>query len=367
MRIIHCADLHLDSKMSANLDKDKAKLRKQELLRTFTRMIEYASDNRIDGILISGDLFDTKLVSALARNTVYKGISDNPEIQFFYLKGNHDVDSFLSSINEIPDNLHMFDNEWKSYSLGPNDNIKIWGVELDESNSLRVQENFSPDPSKINIVMLHGQEAESISKDKAEVINLKLFKNKGIRYMALGHIHKYKCEALDGEGKYCYCGCLEGRGFDECGDHGFVVLDIDEETGIVKDTFIPFALRKLYEIPVNISGLSTSPEILEKTGMELRESKATKDDLVKLVFCGDVDIDTEIDTQFVVGQFKEDYYFIKAYDETTLYVDYEAYALDESLKGEFVRTVKKLDIDDNEKARIIMCGLNVLAGGKPEE
>ena len=30
MKILHCADIHLDSAMTANLDKDKAKERKSE-------------------------------------------------------------------------------------------------------------------------------------------------------------------------------------------------------------------------------------------------------------------------------------------------------------------------------------------------
>ena len=42
MRIIHCADLHLDSKMTANLSKEQARDRKGEILRTFGRMVEYA-------------------------------------------------------------------------------------------------------------------------------------------------------------------------------------------------------------------------------------------------------------------------------------------------------------------------------------
>ena len=33
MKIIHCADIHLDSKMSANLTKEKARERKTELFR----------------------------------------------------------------------------------------------------------------------------------------------------------------------------------------------------------------------------------------------------------------------------------------------------------------------------------------------
>ena len=39
MKLIHCADLHLDSKMNANLDKDHAKERKGELLHTFEKMV----------------------------------------------------------------------------------------------------------------------------------------------------------------------------------------------------------------------------------------------------------------------------------------------------------------------------------------
>ena len=47
MKLIHCADLHLDSKMESNLGKEKAKERKGELLYTFERMINYAVENAV--------------------------------------------------------------------------------------------------------------------------------------------------------------------------------------------------------------------------------------------------------------------------------------------------------------------------------
>ena len=53
MKIIHCADLHLDSRMNANLEKDKAKERKGEILHTFERMITYAAENGVSAILIA--------------------------------------------------------------------------------------------------------------------------------------------------------------------------------------------------------------------------------------------------------------------------------------------------------------------------
>ena len=60
MKIIHCADLHLDSQMTANLTKEQARERKREIIRTFTRMVEYAEKTGVRLIMISGDLFDTR-------------------------------------------------------------------------------------------------------------------------------------------------------------------------------------------------------------------------------------------------------------------------------------------------------------------
>ena len=58
---------------------------------------------------------------------------------------------------------------------------------------------------------------------------MSVFKDLNIDYLALGHIHSYKCHKLDKRGVYCYSGCLEGRGFDECGDKGFVLLETEED------------------------------------------------------------------------------------------------------------------------------------------
>ena len=46
MKFIHCADIHLDSKMETNLSSQKAKERKKEILNTFERMVAYAVENK---------------------------------------------------------------------------------------------------------------------------------------------------------------------------------------------------------------------------------------------------------------------------------------------------------------------------------
>lgn len=367
MKLIHCADIHLDSKLNANLSGESSKERNREILSGLIRMVDYARENGVTAILISGDLFDTKNPLKSTKSVLAGLISDNPDILFFYLRGNHDEKTPLNMFDENPANFCLFGNEWTDYALDDEDKIHIHGAELLGDNSGALQLNFAPDPSKVNIVMLHGQESESSGNDKTEVINLKQFRNKGIDYMALGHVHAYKRVELDGRGIYCYCGCFEGRGFDETGDHGFVVLDIDETRGIITDTFVPFASRKLYEVKADITGNEEEAKVLNIVKSSLAESGASGKDLVKVVICGEVSPEYEPDIDLVKHAIKDDYYFTKVYDKTEIKVDPARFLHDSSLKGEYVRAVlADEDLSEAEKGEIIRIGLNALSGGKIE-
>ena len=55
MRIIHCADIHLDSALTTHLDKEKARTRRKEILDTFRRMLVYASDNDVQAVIIRSE------------------------------------------------------------------------------------------------------------------------------------------------------------------------------------------------------------------------------------------------------------------------------------------------------------------------
>lgn len=362
MKIIHCADLHLDSKMSANLDKESAKERKGEILHTFGRMVEYAAQNQVAAILIAGDMFDTKNISATTKNTVLHHISSHPEINFYYLKGNHDNDNFLSGLEEIPENLKLFGSQWTAYEEAQG-RVQIWGLELSAENAESAYHMLVTDAEKFNIVMLHGQEVKSAVKDKAEIIQLKALRNKGIDYLALGHIHTYKKEKLDARAEYCYAGCLEGRGFDECGEHGFVMLDIEEKSGRYTHTFVPFAQRKLYTVNVDVTGCETTAEMVEKSETSLQETGCENSSLVKIVLKGMLDVECEKDITYFQSRFKSHFYFVKVYDETMLKIDINDYLLDESLKGEYVRQVMAdASISEEDKKVIIRYGLQALAG-----
>ena len=359
MKIIHCADVHLDSKMTANLSKEQAKERKTEILRTFTRMVEYAKKNNVKAILIAGDLFDTRNVSAMARNTVRDVIAQSPDIDFLYLKGNHDNDNFLSKLEEVPENLYMFDDKWMTYAYG---NITITGIELNEENSITAYNSLVLDHDTFNIVMMHGQLSGYRNKDKAEIISLDDLKNKNIDYLALGHIHSFHMNKMDSRGIYCYPGCLEGRGFDECEKKGFVVLDIDMNTLKANVNFVHIGYRTLYTLPVDVTGVNTTQEAAMRIEEAIKESQYESSSLVKISLCGNVDVECELDSSFLEEQFSDYFYFVKVKDNTKLLVNYKDYEGDISLKGEFVRLVSESDLSEEEKSLVIRAGILALQG-----
>lgn len=360
MKIIHCADIHLDSAMRTNLTKDLAACRRAELLDTFERMVRYAADKDITAILIAGDLFDTTRISATAKNVVKDAIQNHPEIDFYYLQGNHDGGSFAASYAALPENLHLFEEEWKSYRLS--ENVVLTGVELTDHNAGKIYNELDLDRGKINLVTLHGQQGEYIAGEKSESIYLAGLRNKGIDYLALGHVHKYVSEKLDARGSYCYPGCLEGRGFDECGEHGFVVLDIDEEEKQVCAEFVPFAYRKLYTVSVDVSECMTTSEIVMAAKKALEEAGCSKESLIKLELVGKPDADSEKNIEYLENHFRGEFFFLKIKDSTTYRVDYARFENDVSLKGEFIRTVMQEELSEEEKAAIIHYGLQALAG-----
>ena len=357
MKLIHVADLHLDSKMESNLTSDKARLRREELLDRFCELVYYAEKNGISGILIAGDLFDKTHIRKTARNRVLDEIKEHPDITFFYLQGNHDRSDFLQDVKpkDIP-NLKLFDkDQWISYDFGE---AVITGREITPDNSKTFAMNLVLDQANCNIVMLHGQESDYEGKDKTEIIPLGELRGKHIDYLALGHIHSYKKERLDDRGEYCYSGCLEGRGFDECGPKGFVLLDVED--GTVTSEFVPFAKRHFHEVVVELTEEDEMPSVLAKLREQLEN--IPEEDFVKIVLNGYTHVDFDVDVNRILREFAEKFFFVKVYDKSTIKVHYEDYLNDKSLKGEFVRLMEKQEMEEDKKGLIVEIGMKALMG-----
>lgn len=363
MKIVHTADLHLDSNMESNLDKEQARQRKAELLDTFEDMVNYASDIGAGIFMISGDMFDKNMPAKRAMRRVLDIMGANPGIDFLYLKGNHDSETFDSELKaELLPNLYMFTSkEWTQYDYGE---VVISGRELNDDNSNSLYSDLVLDVAKINIVMLHGQEATYEGADKTHIVNLKNLKNKYIDYLALGHIHKYKTDKLDERGTYCYPGCPEPRGFDECGQKGFVVLDIDINTKTINSEFVSVQKRLFIEREIEVTPEMDLSAVNKK--IEDSISDIDKKNAVKLVMTGYTDMERDLDVDRIKDRFFDRFFFLKVYDKTRAQIDYESFAYDRTLKGTFVRLLQKADIPDENKADIIEAGIRAIMGEEIE-
>lgn len=349
MKLIHCADLHLDSPMESNLSGEQARERKNEILSTFAKVVRLADEGGVSAILISGDLFDSDRVTQKTQRYVKDLISSHPKICFFYLAGNHDKGKNLSAEDEPLPNLYTFGNGWKSYEFG---NVVITGSESPNEETLSLKKD------SLNIVMLHGQERAGAGAKKEDTIRLRLLKGKHIDYLALGHLHEYRTARIDDRCLACYSGCLEGRGFDECGRKGYVLLET--ENGKIKHQFIPMAKRTLHTVSCDITGITSQLQMENKLLDAVKDIPSS--DLVKAVLCGACESSLSKDVGHLSSLLSEKFYFAKLADESKLSIRPEDYRHDVSLKGEFVRRVLASNLSEDEKERVIACGFRVLMG-----
>lgn len=349
MKLIHCADIHLDSPMETNLSADKARERKLEIRSTFARLVRTAADEGVEAVLIAGDLFDGARVTKSTENYVLDLIASHPMIDFFYLSGNHDQGSTLANTAQLPANLYTFGKLWSTYRRG---NVAITGASVPDADTL------SLNAEEVNILLLHGQERRSAGVAGEDIIHLGRFKNKNIDYAALGHIHEHRVMRLDARGTAAYSGCLEGRGFDECGTKGYVLLNI--EGGRVSHRFVPFATRTLHTVECDVTGFSSGLDLEERMLASVAHIVAA--DMVKVVLTGTCPTETMLDLSHLRGVLTERFYFAKIKDETRLSINAEDYAHDISLKGEFVRRVMASSLSETEKERVIACGFRALSG-----
>ena len=373
MKIIHCSDLHLDADLRSRFDAESAADRRAELMNTFRRLCRQARELHARAVLICGDLFDTDAPSPSAVRAVEDLILTYSEILFFCLRGNHNSRSVLFRTREMPGNFRLFDSSWTVWELeSGSEEQRSAGQRFAEQRKICIigkeagDGPFTPpplDPSNVNIVMLHGQIREGMSASDPETVPLSALRGIGIDYLALGHLHSYRSFPLDQRGTAVYSGCLEGRGFDECGECGFVLLDTDNSSGGIRSRFIPFASRNLYRIPCDVSGCVSDAEVYERISSALSSSPAQARDLVRLELTGNLEYSCSPDPALIRAEWEDGYHYFDCVDNTVPVVHSEDFLCDATLKGEYVRIVSAAGgLDENERAAVLRCGLRALSG-----
>lgn len=354
MKLIHCADVHLGSKIVSKFPKEISKKIKEEVRTAFMKMVHYAHSSGIKVILLSGDVFDSDAPFQKDKDFFISVVKNNADIDFLYLRGNHDLQG--EDIDSLP-NLKCFTDEWTTYHY---ENVNISGIEMTKNNCTSLYSTLQLDKERKNIVMLHGSVGSTAGKD---TINLSQLKNKNIDYLALGHIHAFSAQKLDDNGIYVYPGCLQGRGFDETGDKGFIEVDIGNK---ISYRFVPIAELKIIEEDVDVSGKKEAYTAFLKVKEEI---SFEKNHIYRINLLGDVDYEVESLASDVQNYLSSERLclFVDVKDKTKKNLDITAFEGDLSLKGEFVRSVWNNDKHtEEEKLAIISYGLKALSGRSVE-
>lgn len=392
VRLIHTADLHLDSTFSSRFSKEEAEERRQSLLMAWNRLLSYGIEKKVQAVLIAGDLFDSAVVSRSTMEIFLSSIRRNPDISFFYLRGNHDTENTFRFQENLPKNLFLFSKGGKKYRL--NEKLILAGKEYYGSTE-RNKDGF-PGQSfwdfkeeDCNLFMLHGELTESDiryplepasgigvrNEESAEQdrnaenevqdnagISLKALSRYPVHYLALGHIHK-RGEGQFGSIRYAYPGCLQGRGFDEEGEKGFFYLEVNEETKEIQTEFIPIKEGEFRILELELCEEDDSLSALEKIEEKIKEEACTEKDSLRILLKGEKSPEGERNLRYLERALSERFSYVEVKEESRLVLRKEDYIHEKSLKGEFLRMVSDSEsLSEEEKEKIILLGIGLLQG-----
>ena len=112
MRFLHCADIHLDSPLRGLERYEGAPVEEVRgaTRRAFENLVQYAVRERVDFVVIAGDLYDGDWPDFNTGLYFAKGMAQLGEsgIAVYVLRGNHDAASKLTRSLPLPTNVRLF-------------------------------------------------------------------------------------------------------------------------------------------------------------------------------------------------------------------------------------------------------------------
>lgn len=290
-KFIHAADLHLGFKYKNKTLGSRSDERKNELFITFERLINYANENKIDLIIISGDFFERDSLTYTETKHLMS-IIDTYYGNIVLSCGNHDFYSDDYLFNNFTKNLHVFKtNSFERIDIA--DNVAIYGASwLNEHDNGFDTNKINLDKDKFNIASLHGDLSDGKYK-----IDIEPLLASGFDYIALGHIHK-KGQVAE---KTFYAGSLEPLDFGELGEHGF--YEVNTLSGDAK--FVPFALREFIIKEIIIKEDDEFLDIITKFDELIDKDK----NFYRIILKGSISTDLNINK--IISLVKDKFYYLE--------------------------------------------------------
>lgn len=341
VRFLHTGDLHLDSPFSG-LSPKKSEERRRELRETFTRLMNLVRERGVDLVLIAGDVFDSEYVTPATARLLIEELSSCTRAKFVISPGNHDpytANSFWAA-GRLPDNVRVFSTEALSSFVFPELNTAVygWAFLSDTLATSPLAGRHVEEPDRLNLLCAHADFGMPLSKyAPLTAADLASF---GVRYAALAHRHIPTPPTKVGENTlYAYCGCLEGRSFDEPGRGGAILCEAQREGGSwrISTERVELARRRYESETVDLTGVSTQIEAARRIKAVVEQKGYGEDTALRVTFTGATPPDFAVPKQAdgsALGL-----YSLELFDRTSPVFDARYLEKDLSVRGELYRSL----------------------------
>ena len=359
IRILHAADLHLDSPFEG-LPAEKTAVRRREqreLLRTLPRL---RSESGAQLVLLAGDIFDRGVAFAETEEALASAIAECA-VPVVISPGNHDYYALGGRWDRmrLPENAYIFKRAELDFIDLPELDARVYGAAFTDRYCPPLLRGFHAPREEgiLNIMCVHGEVGVQASRYNA--IYEADIGESGMDYVALGHIHAYSGARTAGRVPYAWPGCPEGRGFDECGEKGVLLVDIDAP-GKVRARFLPTAARRYERLSVGAGELDG-----------FRLPAGSERNIYELTVTGETD--SAPDLAALRRALEGQCFALRLRDATRIRRDVWERAGEDSLRGVFLRMLRekydsaRTDAEREEITRAARWGLAAIDGREEAE
>lgn len=320
VRIAHIADVHLGAPCSSL--GDKAELRRKDFETTFERVIGICLDpeNRINALVIAGDLFDTSNPPSHLAGFVQKHIARLTErgIPVIIVPGTHDAYGYSQSVYTT---YHFSGADvLVSPTLTPvikelsGKKVFFYGMAYTPGFSANPFQSFTPlQEEGIHIGIIHGSLEQPAHWEKREqdlYISGDDVASSNLDYLALGHYHTFQ-QHICGKTVALYPGSLEGTTFSEQGERFMVIVDFATGLPEIEKRAVNTRVITSVELSVDEYPCESQEDLIN-----LIKSHVNPESIVELTIKGTSEF--LIDTAFLEQVLSGTSFYIRVTDETTM-------------------------------------------------
>lgn len=293
-RFIQCGDLHLGApfKNIKNLGNTITSDLVRATYRSFDNIVTLAIDERVDALLITGDIYHSADHNLEAQARFVKACErlDRAKILVFVVQGNHDPADSWGAHMPLPGNVQVFSShtvERKSLIVRGQEVAGVYGRSINATN---VHENIGgqirPLSSDIfSIAMLHGSVGVQPHHEVTAPISLEEIIASPISYWAVGHIHKR--EVLRERPYVVYAGNTQGLHRHETGPKGCYIVQV-HQNGDVQLQFRETNTIRFETVAIDISQLQSLLDVTEMIRHKKEMLRKTKRHiLLSIIFEGE--------------------------------------------------------------------------------